>query len=107
MDLELAKEVRDIAKEISGCKKFLMQTLGRKMYVGHEKRENWAGKLPFYIFWCSECEHFAKDYPHGHLERQYLICSFCAVRHDFVPWWMPFAELFATLKFVWKYRVPR
>ena len=88
-------------------RKFRMQGLGKKLYIGHEQREGWSGRLPFYLFFCGECEHFAKDYPHGFIERQYLICSFCGVRHSFVPWWVPLAQAWAAVKIGIKYRMGR
>lgn len=61
---------------------------GKKLAIGAEQRKDWRGKLPFYLFKCEneDCGRIAKDYPHGYIQRQYLLCSACGTHHDFVPW---------------------
>ena len=104
MNLEYAVEVHGHLKTMSTWRLSLMKAHGRKIYIGHEQREGWTGKLPFYLFWCETCEHFSKDYPHGHIERQCLICSNCGIKHAFVPWWMPWLELWHGIRLVIRYR---
>ena len=104
MNIALAQEARRALETTSEFQKFRMKDRGKKIYIGDEQREGWSGKLPFYLFWCSACSHYAKDYPHGHIERRYLICSFCDCKHDFVPWWVPWRMLYETIRLVARYR---
>lgn len=77
---------------------------GKELFIGNEKREGWRGELPFYIFKCEACERATKDYPHGHIEHQYMLCSDCGARHDFVPWWASFAETWELIKTSFKFK---
>ncbi len=104
MNFVFAREAQEAVKKISWRQKFRTRFLGKKIYMGDEQRDGWNGKLPFYLFYCSNCEHFAKDYPHGFTEYQYLNCSYCETRYDFVPWWIQFTILWRTVKVLWKYR---
>lgn len=99
MDFVLQKEIQEV---VSGLKSSTKRKIdrGKKHYVAHETREGWNGELPFYLFLCKKCGHYAKDYPHGFIHRQYLLCSHCKWYHDFVPWWVPFAQMYYLLKFV-------
>lgn len=87
MNVAFAREAREAFLKMSPLGRSLLVETGEKVYLGHEQREGWSGKLPFYLFWCHDCGHYAKDYPHGHIERQYLLCSQCGAHHDFRPWW--------------------
>lgn len=98
MNYVFAIEAKEKLKTMTEAKKNKMQS-GKKIYIGHEKREGWLGELPFYIFWCESCGNYAKDYPHGHIEFQYLKCSYCDMLHDFVPWWFFWKVLWDTIKF--------
>ena len=104
MNIVFAREAQEAIKKMSRWQKFQMQYRGKKICLGQEKRDGWTGELPFYLFWCRGCEHYAKDYPHGYIERQYLNCSYCGTGHDFVPWWVPWVGLWQAIKFSFKYR---
>lgn len=97
MNAQYGIEAQAAVKKMSGWQKIQMKR-GKKIYLGHEQREGWTDKLPFYLFWCEDCEHFAKDYPHGYIENQSLICSHCGLRHDFTPWWVPWVQLWQVIK---------
>ena len=87
MNSILAREAQKAVERISLWQEFKANILGRKIYLGHETREGQSDKLPFYLFWCDACDHYAKDYPHGYIDGcKYLICSYCEVRHYFVSW---------------------
>lgn len=87
MKLGLTTEARSKAETLCPFKIFLAKALGRKIYIGNEQREGFIEPTPFYLFWCRHCDHWAKDYPHGYPERRHLYCSYCDVRHNFVPLW--------------------
>ena len=77
-------EARRAWNKLSNFKKFLLREFGVKFCLGEEQRENFTGYLPFYLFWCDECESPAKDYPHGYPERRYLNCPNCRSYHTFI-----------------------
>lgn len=104
MNLALAREAQEALKKTTAWQQFCMKMRGKKIYLGSEQKEGWSGSLPFYLFWCESCDHYAKDYPHGHIERRYLVCSYCTEQHDFVPWWVPFAQLWDLARFAVRYR---
>jgi len=88
VNIKLIIEAREAVKKRNGLEIFLMKTFGKKIYLCHEgpeKHETWTGSLPLYLFWCRECEHWAKDYPHGFIEKRCLHCSNCNYRHSFIP----------------------
>ena len=87
MQDDLDDEAQKAALLLSDEQKVAMRVSGAKVYIGHDQREGWSGKLPFYLFFCEACGNWAKDYPHGHVERRYLNCSSCKAHHSFVPWW--------------------
>ena len=97
MDFAFAVEAQKKIQTISVFKRFIMVVLGRRVYIGHEQRNGWSGRLPFYLFWCSECEHFAKSYKHGYVERQYLICSHCEIHHSCIPWWVAWVQIWELI----------
>lgn len=100
-DWAAIQEARQLAETRTEQERYLMQKRGKKIYVGHEgpeKHEGWSGSLPFYLFWCEECEHWCKDYPHGYEERQYLRCHFCDARFDFVHWTTRLKMAWETVK---------
>ncbi len=99
MDWPRTIEVREIAKRLSRTKK-RRALRGKKIYVRHEKREGWTAQLPIYLFWCPACEHWALDYPHGHIDRQYLTCSCCKASHRFVPWKVEIKIFFSYLRLI-------
>lgn len=76
--------------------------MGRKHYLYHERREGWTSDLPVYLFRCGNCERFSLDYPHGFVQNRYLTCQNCGTNTDFVPWWVPFAELWDLVKVAWR-----
>ncbi|MBU6415053.1 hypothetical protein KGQ34_02330 [Patescibacteria group bacterium] len=104
MNFALAREAQEALKKTTRWQRFCMKMRGKKLYLGCEQKEGWSGKLPFYLFWCSACEHYAKDYPHGFIERQYLICSYCGQQQDFVSWRAPFTELRDLVLFFIRHR---
>src|SRR3989344_7040329 len=104
MNLVFAREVQKALKNMSELQKLRMKYVNKKIYIGNEKRDGWSGELPFYIFWCKACEHFTKDYPNGHIERQHLNCSNCGEYHDFVPWRIEWQMLLETVKFMFSHR---
>ena len=87
MNIQLVNEAREAAEKLSAWKIFLAKRFGKKLYLCHEgpeKHEYWTGQLPFYLFWCHKCEHWAKNYPNGFPEKQRLHCSSCDARYSFV-----------------------
>ena len=85
--MQLVNEARDAAKERTRFEIFLMQTFGKKIYLCHEgseKHDGWRESIAFYLFWCIDCKHWAKNYPNGYPERQRLHCSNCNRRYSFV-----------------------
>ncbi len=104
MNFEFAREAQIALKTMSGRQIFRMRVLGSKIYLAHEKRGGWTGQLPFYLFWCRVCSHYSKDYPHSWPESQYLLCSYCGVKHDFVSFLAKIDRLATLLKLRWKYR---
>lgn len=104
MNIAFALEAKRALAETTPLQRFLMRRMGKKLCLGHEHREGWTGKLPFYLFWCGDCRHVAKDYPHGCIERQYLLCSHCGVRHDFVPFFVVLRTMWQMLRFAATYR---
>ena len=92
-------------EKLNGFKKFLSRTFGKKWFTSWKRRDGWSSFLPFYLFWCPLCESPSKDYPHGHPERQYLICQnpnceatipFVLLRTRFLMFWSAIA-FFARL----------
>lgn len=80
---------------------------GEKVYLGHETRPGWKGELPFYLFECSRCRMLVKDYPHGFPERQYLSCSECGQRIDFVEFRVRLKEFFATISLAFRLKLSK
>ncbi|OGN08093.1 MAG: hypothetical protein A2750_01425 [Candidatus Yanofskybacteria bacterium RIFCSPHIGHO2_01_FULL_45_42] len=103
MNVTYAAEAQAAVKTMSGWQKLQMRR-GKKVYLGHEQREGWTEKLPFYLFWCEDCKYFAKDYTHGYIEKQSLICSHCGLRYDFTPWWVSWVQLWQALKLSFQIR---
>lgn len=99
MNIVFHVEAKEALAKATPLQRFLMRRFGKKCYLGHEQRAGWRGELPFYLFLCEACGHHAKDYPHGFIHRQYLLCSHCGERHDFVPWWVAFVKTWQTLRF--------
>lgn len=97
MQHDLDGEAQKVALQLSHEQKASIRASGAKVYLGHEQREGWSRKLPFYLFCCEACGNWAKDYPHGHIERRYLNCSYCKAYHPFVPWWAGLAALWQNV----------
>ncbi len=96
------QEARTLAEQRTERERHLMQGRGKKILLGEEgpeKHAGWSGSLPFYLFWCDECEHWCKDYPHGYEEKQYLRCHYCNAYHDFVHWKTKLRMAWETIKF--------
>jgi len=83
MNPDFAKEADEAAKNIAFRDGLKMVLVAKKLYIGHEKREGWSGKLPFYLFFCFSCGKIAKDYPHGYTN--YLLCPHCGIRDKLKP----------------------
>jgi len=99
VNIAFQNEANQLIKKINWRQKLLMRVFGKKINLGEEKREEWTGAILFYLFYCKYCGHYVKDYPHGHLERRYLICSACEVKHNFVPWWVGWAKIWQLIRF--------
>jgi len=84
VDKVLALEIQKAVSGLSEQSKLQLE-LGQAIYLGEETRKNWAGNLPFYLFLCQSCGRYAKDYPHGWPNNQYLRCPFCDTSYDFFP----------------------
>jgi hypothetical protein len=101
MQHDLDEEAQKAACALTLWQKAVVQAQGVKLYLGHEQREGWSGKLPFYLFHCETCGNWAKDYPHGYVEERHLNCSYCGMYHEFVPlrtrlvvWWRNISSRF-------------
>jgi hypothetical protein len=70
-------------KKLGWVKQFLSRKFGWKWYLGHENHDGFAPRLPFYLFWCSHCEHPSKDTPSGLPKSKYLVCRNCFTRRFF------------------------
>ena len=101
MDWQSAKQLDEHLPKLSESQKERVKN-GVKIKVCEEQRENWSGKLPFYIFWCEDCENFAYDYPHGYIEVQYLICHRCNNLVDFRPWWAGWVLVWGNIKLLYQ-----
>lgn len=93
MNSIFAREAAEALTTTTSFQQFLMKK-GKKLYLGDEQREGWSGPIPLYLFLCEACGQHAKDYPHGFIRQQYLSCSHCGERHDFVPLWAKLTMLF-------------
>lgn len=91
MNKDFDQEAQEAVKKLTLGQLDSVRHRRKKFYLGHEQREGWSGALPFYLFWCEQCGEFAKDYPHSYIDRRYLMCSSCAARYSFVPWWASLA----------------
>lgn len=98
MDFALQIEANIAERKLNPLQLYLIQNWGKKLFLGRETRPDWTGYLPFYLFWCGVCMRFAKDYPHGWHENQYLNCSNCGAKYPFVPWWMHWRIKWENLK---------
>ena len=94
-------------RELPKWKRSAIKAFGIRYKLGQEQKEGFTAPLPFFLFFCERCGHESKDYPHGHIDRQYLLCSNCDITHNFVPYWVPFAELWALTKFAFSVRFGR
>lgn len=79
----LAQEAENDIKYVSAWNILKMLFIKKKVYIGHEMRVGWLGKLPFYLFFCFSCGEVAKDYPHGYTN--YLLCPHCGARDKLKP----------------------
>ena len=78
MNTDLVKESAAALAATSPLRRFMMRYMGVSHYLGHETREGWVGFLPFYLFWCSQCDHYGKSYLQGY--RRSLVCPHCTPR---------------------------
>lgn len=91
MDLQDAFSVQ----RAPGWKKRLAK-LGFALFLKMDRKQNWSGELPFYLFCCEGCGQLVTDYPHGFPENQRLVCPECGFRRSFVSLGVRLA-LFASL----------
>lgn len=96
MDWVAQREAEQAIRQLSVFGRWRVR-LGRKIYLGHETRPGWRGSLPFYLFWCPACRQYTKDYPHGYVKNQYLICSGCGTRLGFVPLRIHFRKFYELI----------
>lgn len=56
--IEAQLDARNAFRKLSFFQTFFVRS-GRKIYIGHEKREGWKGELPFYLFFvrCLQALH--------------------------------------------------
>jgi len=80
MDSALLEEAEKASSNLSFWQRLRLR-LGKKIFIGEELHEGWNGYLPFYLFLCSVCGHYAKDYPHGFYPDEQLYCLFCGKGH--------------------------
>lgn len=73
-----------------------MKAWGKKFFIGRETRPGWRGFLPCYLFWCKRCEHWVKDYLHGH--EGYLVCPNCKQHHEFITLRVLLEKLFGEIR---------
>lgn len=83
MDLKTGLEIQRLPEELKERAR-----KGEKVYLGEETRPDWSGYLPFYLFCCDWCKALVKDYSHSWPESQYLRCSECGCKTDFVRFWL-------------------
>lgn len=102
MNWQYNLEAREAWLALSEQQRNMIRTKDIKHPLGYEQKEGFTAPLPFFLFFCEHCEHESKDYPHGFNQSQYLSCSNCGARHDFVPWWIPFAELWVLIKLIFR-----
>lgn len=101
--LVIAQRVRKELKKLN-ARQLDQIRRGKKHYLGHELWEGWTAPIAVYLFYCTGCEHYSLDYPHGFIQNQYLTCQNCRRSIDFVPWWVPWAQLWDLIRIWWKYR---
>ena len=106
MNIALQIEANTAERKLNPLQLYLIQNHGKKLFLGREIRPNWTGYLPFYLFWCNACMRFAKDYPHGWPENQYLNCSNCGAKCSFIPYWMPWLIKWENLKIRIRFGIP-
>jgi len=107
MNLLFANEAREALTKFSRWDLWRVRNMGAKLPLGEECREDWTGYLPFYLFWCDDCQRYSKDYPHGHLHRQSLNCNLCGRYEGFVPLKISFEQAVGDLFLLLKLRFSR
>lgn len=56
MNCENMRGLMDSLLKLSAFMKLRIKNYGAKIRFGYEKIEGWRGELPFYIFWCENCQ---------------------------------------------------
>lgn len=79
MSVDIAEllDTQKAIREIPEWKLRFAQQTGWKIPVGPETRPGWSGSIPFYVFYCPDCEVFSKDYGHSWPESRYVNCQRC------------------------------
>lgn len=98
MNWDYQREAVQAWNELPWWKQLFAAAFGKCWFLGNEQRPGFTAAIPFYLFQCKRCGHCAKDYPHGYIERRYLLCSYCEERRDFVPFWVPFRMAWDLLR---------
>lgn len=102
---EAEREARDELKKLTEAQKQDIRR-GKIHYLREETREGWTGSLPFYLFYCSSCERFYKDYKHGF--QPHVTCYRCGTHYDLEPQWrIELAKLRDVLRLTVKTRFGR
>ncbi|MDP3963830.1 MAG: hypothetical protein Q8Q39_05030 [bacterium] len=101
-DWAFTNEARIAAEKLSEPERIRARRFGKKILLGKEQRRDWLAPIAVYLFWCRNCERWAKDYPHGYSHRQYLNCSYCGFYHPFVPWRVQWRMAWEYARFCWR-----
>lgn len=87
---------------------------GKIVYLGHEKRSDWAAELPIYLFQClnEDClnhDRLAIDYPHGYEgSTKRLICPDCRTcRYFSIPIKFHLAQFWLLMKLAFQFKRKR
>lgn len=99
MDILLCNEAREAGSRLNPIQKYTVQKWGKKICLGREQRDNWSEPRPVYLFWCDQCNHFAKS---GISDVRRLYCSYCDSCHRFVRPLKKPKEFFGDLRFLFK-----
>ena len=79
----LAAEAQRSWQKLGRIKKLLLRRFGWRHYLGHPQKEGFFAAMPYYLFWCRNCQKPAEDYPRGFLESRHFICPSCGEPQDF------------------------
>ena len=77
IDISELLDIRNAVQRIPEWKRRLARLTGWKIPVGLETRPGWSGSLPFYVFWCYDCNTWSKDHAHSQRGKRYINCMYC------------------------------